>query len=340
MKLLCISNGHGEDTIAVKILKELPGNVEVVALPIVGEGKAYREAGIPILGRVQQMPSGGFVYMDGRQFARDVRSGLIGLTWNQITTVRKWNGDILAVGDIVPLAMAYLSGRPYSFVGTAKSEYYIRNENRRLKQWPREVYTPWERWLMKRAKVAFVRDQLTADNLNGLAQYVGNPMMDGLYSDPDDGLTIALLPGSREPEVFENWRRISKAIETIDAKFLVASPVELPGVARTDFVEAIARCHVGIATAGTATEQLVGLGKPVITIPGDGPQFTYEFAEAQSRLLGESIIMVENPEYVATVLHSLLGAENKIKNIKENGLRRMGRPGASKAIANLIFHYQ
>lgn len=33
----------------------------------------------------------------------------------------------------------------------------------------------------------------------------------------------------------------------------------------------------------------VGQGKPVFTIPGRGPQFTAAFAEAQSRLLGESV---------------------------------------------------
>lgn len=33
----------------------------------------------------------------------------------------------------------------------------------------------------------------------------------------------------------------------------------------------------------------VGQGKPVFTIPGEGPQFTAAFADAQSRLLGESV---------------------------------------------------
>ncbi|MBE9070879.1 hypothetical protein IQ260_30030, partial [Leptolyngbya cf. ectocarpi LEGE 11479] len=45
MRLLCISNGHGEDLIAVKILQALQGMVphlQMAALPIVGEGGQYR----------------------------------------------------------------------------------------------------------------------------------------------------------------------------------------------------------------------------------------------------------------------------------------------------------
>ena len=36
----------------------------------------------------------------------------------------------------------------------------------------------------------------------------------------------------------------------------------------------------------------VGLGMPVFTIAGEGPQFSYAFAEAQQRLLGKSVSAV------------------------------------------------
>ena len=45
--------------------------------------------------------------------------------------------------------------------------------------------------------------------------------------------------------------------------------------------------EAGVATAGTATEQLVGLGIPALSLPGAGPQFQWPFARRQSRLLGE-----------------------------------------------------
>ena len=59
--------------------------------------------------------------------------------------------------------------------------------------------------------------------------------------------------------------------------------------------------HLGdfaIAMAGTATEQFIGLGKPAIAIPGNGPQYNPAFAEAQSRHLGSSLILVEQPAEV------------------------------------------
>jgi uncharacterized protein (TIGR03492 family) len=97
--------------------------------------------------------------------------------------------------------------------------------------------------------------------------------------------------------------------------------------------------HLGdmaIAMAGTATEQFVGLGKPAITIPGQGPQFTYAFAEAQSRLLGASVILVEEPVEVASAVRSLLTNPDTLQAIAENGIRRMGKPGASQRIAEYL----
>ena len=90
---------------------------------------------------------------------------------------------------------------------------------------------------------------------------------------------------------------------------------------------------LAIAMAGTATEQFVGLGKPAIAIPGIGPQFTAAFAEAQSRLLGPSLILVEQPTQVARVVQSLLHDPDRLQLIAENGVRRMGKPGAANRIA-------
>jgi len=66
MKLLCLSNGHGEDAIAIRILEQLQQQspaLKLAALPIVGEGLAYQSLNIPIVGAIEQMPSGGFIYM-------------------------------------------------------------------------------------------------------------------------------------------------------------------------------------------------------------------------------------------------------------------------------------
>jgi uncharacterized protein (TIGR03492 family) len=243
-KLLCLSNGHGEDEIAVQILdrlKQQPNPPQMSALPLVGEGYAYTKAGIPLAGDARSLPSGGFIYMDGKQFWRDLRGGLLKLTAEQYQSILKWGGKgnyILAVGDIVPSIFAYLSGANYAFVGTAKSEYYIRDEDGWLPQTPQlspersfgSVYLPWERWLMshRRCRAVFPRDSLTTKILQKFsipAYDLGNPMMDGLSCSITDrdriktNLSIVLLPGSRSPEALNNWRTILKAVTEIVYRF-------------------------------------------------------------------------------------------------------------------------
>jgi uncharacterized protein (TIGR03492 family) len=237
MKLLALSNGHGEDVIAVKIIRELQQlapEIELACLPLVGEGFAYQALNIPVLAPVKQMPSGGFVYMSGQQFWQDVRQGLLNLTISQYQAVKLWansGGVILAVGDILPLIFAWLSGGNYAFVGTAKSEYYLRDENgwlqetTKFEQFWRTIYYPWERWLMKhrRCQAVFPRDHLTTTYLQKYqipALDLGNPMMDGISNHQfsalaDDCLKIVLLPGSRSPEALNNWQLILMAVESV-----------------------------------------------------------------------------------------------------------------------------
>lgn len=440
LKILCLSNGHGEDIIALRILQELqqqPHPPELAVFPLVGEGRAFSQLETArTIGPVQRMPSGGFIYMDGREFLRDVRGGLIQLTLAQFKAIRSWartqkaagdgNCAILAVGDIVPLLFAWLSGLPYVFVGTAKSEYHLRDENGLLprkfgtwESWSGSVYLPWERWLMsrKRCRAVFPRDALTAEILEKLgipACNLGNPMMDGLspersapafygrdaeLRERSRPIAIVLLPGSRAPEAYANWQVIVEAVGGIlsvtgDRKLLflgaispelslealrpflessgwrqeaeirgqsregsilrapVSSPAEIgqasPNLqlpltfvqrkatmilSQNSFNDYLSEADLAIAMAGTATEQFVGLGKPAIAIPGNGPQFTAAFAEAQSRLLGPSLILVKHPAEVAGAMQCLFREPDRLQLIAENGWRRMGKPGAAARIA-------
>jgi uncharacterized protein (TIGR03492 family) len=393
MKLLCLSNGHGEDAIALQILQALQRHSacpQLAALPIVGEGQAYVRQGIPLVGRVQPMPSGGFIYQDGRQFARDLKGGLAQLTWAQLQTVKAWaqdGGVILAVGDIVPLLFAWWSGAPYAFVGTAKSEYYLRDEQGVLPRgsWFEQmesawgsVYLPWERWLMgrPRCKAVFPRDTLTTEILQQWAIPafdLGNPMMDGLEPRGLDfgtaDWTFALLPGSRVPEAYENWQVILEAVSSLLPQFSTQRLRFLAAIAPTlslaplcqvleqrgwkassaaltfsqgnatlfltqsAFNDCLHQAEMAIAMTGTGTEQWVGLGKPAFILPGKGPQFTPAFAEAQTRLLGISAILVEQPQQLAAQAHTLLQDGERRQRIAENGRRRLGKSGASQRIA-------
>jgi uncharacterized protein (TIGR03492 family) len=405
MKLLCLSNGHGEDAIAVRILQELRSQAphpKLAALPLVGEGKAYIKHDIPILGPVKSMPSGGFIYMDGRQLVRDVRGGLLQLTRTQLQVIRSWaksGGQILAVGDIVPLLFAWLSSAPYAFVGTAKSEYYLRDEGgllprrswfERMESWSGSVYLPWERWLMsrRRCQAVFPRDRLTTEILQQWpipAVDLGNPMMDGLKptqppfrhpiaTDEDEmpPLTVLLLPGSRPPEAYDNWQQIVPVLTQLrralhprrllflgaiaptldpaplhqtllsqrwqpseDASVWTQSPAALV-LTQTAFETCLHQADVAIAMSGTATEQFVGLGKPAIILPGQGPQFTPAFAEAQTRLLGASVTLARSPDQVGKTLMRLLQDPDQLQLIATNGKRRMGEPGAAQRIAHCL----
>ena len=79
--LLLISNGHGEDAIGVRLAAALrESGCTVEALPIVGAGQAYVEAGVPLAGPTAVMPSGGFIHGRPVHLARDLRHGLLGLT--------------------------------------------------------------------------------------------------------------------------------------------------------------------------------------------------------------------------------------------------------------------
>lgn len=432
LRLLTISNGHGEDVIAVRILQQLqqqPHPPSLFALPIVGEGHAYQQLDIPLIGAVRSMPSGGFLYMDGRQLMRDVRGGLLQLTLSQMRAIRHWvktqkaSGNevaVLAVGDIVPLIFAWLSGANYAFVGTAKSEYHVQDEAGILKRKQKftylehfsgSVYHPWERWLMSRphCKAVFPRDSLTTEVLKQWrlipAFDMGNPMMDGLepsfptqrfYNTDAEQQEIArpliftLLPGSRPPEAYSNLHEIMIAVSALMALFQEPSfaghtsgtVVFLGAIAPNLHFESIRQilqsqgwrphdaeplikipdkdaltfkqknvyfiltqnayndclhlADIAVAMAGTATEQFVGLGKPAITIPGKGPQFTPAFAEAQSRLLGQSVFLVKEPVEVAKVVRSMLSNPDTLQIVAQNGVRRMGKPGAARRIAECL----
>ena len=430
LQLLVLSNGHGEDIIAVRIiqaLQQLSSPPDIFALPIVGEGRAYQKIDVPMIGKVRTMPSGGFIYMDSRELMRDVRGGLVQLTLNQVKSIRRWVSSqtklgnrkaVLAVGDIVPLLFAAMSGADYAFVGTAKSEYYVRDEMGLLPRksksawWENfsgSIYHPWERWLMSRGRcrAVFPRDSLTTEILKKWpipAVDVGNPMMDGLQTSftaqqfyrPDGELEevirpliVTLLPGSRAPEAYNNWEIIMIAVSALMASlrqpdsmfgtagtmiFLaaIAPDLDCSILSKTLHIQGWRRCdespipisdpdsltfkyknsyfiftqqayndclHWGdlaIAMAGTATEQFIGLGKPAIAIPGNGPQYNPGFAEAQSRLLGLSLTLVNQPLQVLPAIQSLLKNPDILHAIAENGIQRMGRAGAAQRIAECL----
>ncbi len=94
--------------------------------------------------------------------------------------------------------------------------------------------------------------------------------------------------------------------------------------------------EVGLANAGTATEQIAGLGIPSLSLPGSGPQFTKSFAKRQSRLLGGSVLVCNSKNILLERLSLLL--IEKIQRLEQAkiGKKRMGHSGASEKIVDCI----
>ena len=395
--ILFLSNGHGEDAINCQIVKALRASgadVDVVAMPIVGDGAAYARSTVPIIGPTSQMPSGGVFYMNPLFFLKDVRAGLVRLTWRQLQAARTHSGRcdlVVATGDIVAAAIARSTGRPYIIFLSAHSSYY-----------EGEVYLGFIlNYLLssEQCLAIFTRDALTAADLNrqGLnkAKFVGNPVMDHLNSTGKDlqlipGVrTIAILPGSRLPEATDNLILLMELVKEIAATStfpvqfraalvpslmlelndiavragwqmrsskLIFSGIKQHSSEKTATVEVICyadafadilqQSSLVIAMTGTAIEQAVGLGKPVITIPGNGPSFTYRFAEAQNRLLGDSVQVIGTEpanfdilQEAALAIDRTLQDESYLASCIKNGLERMGRSGGSSKIANYLAKY-
>jgi uncharacterized protein (TIGR03492 family) len=111
------------------------------------------------------------------------------------------------------------------------------------------------------------------------------------------------------------------------------------------FSEILHRCAAVVGMAGTALEQAVGLGKPVITFVGEGPQFTYRFAEAQYRLLGSSIHFIAQGKHKADqntlrmalpILAECLYNPTLQQQCEANGRERIGGMGGAVAMAQAV----
>jgi len=405
-RLLVLSNGHGEDLIALRLIEALrqqsPG-LEVDVLPLVGVGQAY--AGAEAAGELrrvgprQPLPSGGFSNQSLTGLLKDLAAGLPLLSWHQWRIVRRWGRQglpILAVGDLLPLLLAWAGGGPYGFLGTPKSDHTwaspapagwgrspLADGYHRAKG---SEWDPWEWALMgrRRCRLVAVRDRLTARGLrrHGVrAVAPGNPMMDGFGPAPalppwlEGRRRLLLLPGSRLPEALGNLRALLAALPSAEgspamsvllatgsrpdatelaapltaAGFVPGTPPEgsaatalwrrgplelLVGPGR--FAAWAPLAELGLATAGTATEQLVGLGVPALSLPGPGPQFKAGFARRQSRLLGGAVQPCHGPAELRARLLALLDDDGERARLGRIGRRRMGPAGGSGRLAALI----
>lgn len=103
------------------------------------------------------------------------------------------------------------------------------------------------------------------------------------------------------------------------------------------FADLLRRADIVVGLAGTANEQAAGLGKPVVTFPGRGMQFTPKFARDQKRLLGDAVSLVSrDPQVVAAEVLKILADPALYARMSHVGKERMGEPGGALKMARGI----
>jgi uncharacterized protein (TIGR03492 family) len=191
---------------------------------------------------------------------------------------------------------------------------------------------------------------------------------------------VAMLPGSRLPEATKNLVVLLRvAIElsrlrmqpqiwlALTPNFELGDPHPLKAVAKAEgweyrenqlyyppqklevgfatdtFADILEKCNLVCGMAGTAIEQAVGLGKPIVQLPGEGPQFTYSFAEAQMRLLGDSIETIgtqpadaQSIQMAAAAIDRTLADPVRLRYCAMHGQERVGGKGAAAKMAQEI----
>lgn len=255
--LLLLSNGHGEDACASAWGAALAARgLDVEALPLVGEGRAFAAAGLRAVGPRVRPPSGGFGWGRPGALLQDLRAGLLAGHLAQGRFLRagaragRWEA-VLAVGDVFPLALAAGSGLPFGFYGAFQSDFYRPDA--------RSAFHPLDRRFLRRARLVAARDPETAAGLrtHGLdARCLGNLMMDGLAHVPpppaDGPAAVALLPGSRAPEALANLDRLLRVASALGREAPLTAHVAW--ALEEAVPDALLRAH-GLAPAGAGARE-------------------------------------------------------------------------------------
>ena len=382
-RILLLSNGHGEDLSGALLGRELQQQGHSVqALPLVGLGSAYQKAGVPLLGRSHEFSTGGIGYTSLRGRLTELLQGQVLYLLRRLMRLlrhRRRFDLILVVGDVIPVIAAWLSHRPVATYLVAYSSHY---EGTLRLPWPCAALLK-----SRRFKAVYSRDQRTAEDLSRQLQrpvtFLGNPFMDSVLTaapqSSASGPSIGLLPGSRRPELEHNLELLLRLIVLLPTTprcnvdlALVASldddslqrlsercgwrlhngvlqrdGVPAINVRRGAFSAVLQHSNLVIGMAGTAIEQAVGLARPVLQVPGQGPQFTAAFAEAQRRLLGPTVFCApgetgsrEALEATAELAMALLDRSGRDPGLRQQcqieAERRLGEAGGGLRMAAAI----
>ncbi|NQV10796.1 MAG: hypothetical protein HQ527_06500 [Cyanobacteria bacterium] len=385
-RVLLLSNGHGEDLSGSLLGQRLQAHgVEVAALPLVGHGAAYRQAGLSVIGRTREFSTGGLGYTSLGGRLTEVFQGQATYLLQKLGLFLRRSRSVdlvVVIGDVLPVLFAWCSRRSVVTYLVAYSSHY---EGRLRLPWPCGVCLR-----SRRFRRVFSRDALSADDLSAQlgrsVQFLGNPFLDpalaGSSAPTPSRQHLGLLPGSRLPEAQRNLAlmlavliRLPPLLQQperlgltaalvkdfqagqvaelaarqgwrLDGQILRRGSLELQ-LRWGQFPTVLQRSDLLLSMTGTAAEQAVGLGKPVVQLAGCGPQFTPAFAEAQRRLLGSSLACTEGEpgseqslmgcaELLSSQLQALAEGPELAERCRINGLERIGGPGGSARMVEEI----
>lgn len=347
---------------------------DIQALALVGQGAFYQEAGIPLLKAGFSQPSLGFAYLKPQLLWHDFRAGLgqhLRASLAALKSTRgRWN-QVLAVGDIVPLLAGVYAQAPLAFVACALSDYYTAGKSCFD---PIQVHLMRRHQVQVFARDQLTAENLRARGVKAHSE--GNPMLLPLpapntqkYSSPKE--QILLLPGSHA-DALVNLRDMLQHLQGLFAQhlqFVLLSAPQLDQLAIADCLQAqgwqpqantagypswycqqsqlqvwpasalpdaLAQSRLAVGLAGTANEQCVGHGVPVLSFTGQGQQYTAAFAEAQQRLLGSGLCWLgdPHPQLLAWQAERMLREPAYRQAAQQVALERFGQPGACERIVS------
>lgn len=376
-RVLFVSNGNGEAAIVGALARacaHLDQQLQCDHLALVGEPSDA--APLHSVGPRRRMPSGGLIAMGNvRNLARDLGSGLLGLTfaqWRFLRSAAAAYSCVVAVGDSFALWMSQRANLPTLFVGTAKSLYVA-------------PYGPYERRLLRRTLAAFVRDEATAAGLRARgvpAQAPGNVISDlfafesvvpvPLAGDP----RLVLLPGSRGEayddavmlvdivaqlvsrspqlgallsvaptldlqEMIKRLRASGRDVvmqDSMESPFAIRMTPQTRIIAwRASLGASFANATLVIGQAGTANEAAAAAGLPIVAVErAEQPRISW-YRLRQRGLLGDALMIASGDcTQVAQMISGLLDDPARMNYMGKIGRERMGAPGGIQVIAQAI----
>ncbi|MGL4561589.1 MAG: hypothetical protein ACRCV0_04790 [Brevinema sp.] len=372
-----IANGYAEEMMASTLVEELRlqmGDRAVdyffVGGSLVSSGRWYQDKQIATFYSGGISPSGGFPTRSLGGFFSDLFAGIFKGPFRLARFVKSWTtyglDMVIVVGDFLLLTTVIPALKKKNvkciFIPTAKSNYI------------QPHFKIEKKYIKKYVDICFPRDEITAQDFRDAeinAEYLGNLMQDLLDSTVTPLVAehpiVALLPGSRQ-ESYGNLDKILTVVEHItlpihwafvQASVLNDTKIEhifrkrkwikegdhcwingfnkvyvYPGV---DFDKVALGCIMGISLAGTVGDQIAGLGKPILSFVGTGPQSSKVRMEEYEKLLGDAFVYEKKfPMGVVNTLNRMLTNDQFRAKLGAEGLKRMGSSGGTQKIAQKL----